>query len=244
MNTSQEDIINKVNVVYSKYPLGVDNVSQYYDQLASLYGQFYEDTDYLGIDINHSLQKDVQQIIYTLNKIKVDGLIDVGSGTGYWRKFFKNLKKLLAIDISKNMLIQSKNEIVARSLIEKNKYFEMNCNIIDLDLENIVGYEAVFIGFILSHYSNSDIMKILNNIKKNKNIRYIIIIDSVYGKYRINRKNMETYKNIVSDEKKISVYKRYFTKNNWLELLEEIEMSTRINKSYWGETFFIEVIYI
>jgi len=89
---------------------------QYYDKIAHLYDQMYEDL------LWKTLRKAVEFYIEeTLKNKNFKTVLDVGTGTGYWINFFlKKGYEIAAVEPSKNMI-----DIAKRKFKEEVEFFNM-----------------------------------------------------------------------------------------------------------------------
>lgn len=230
---------DQVSVKYTKKPLYNSCPKEYYSNIASKYDLFYESTSHLSNEINSSLELDIVNIQKTLSGISSDNLIDLGSGTGYWRKFFKTINQLCLVDISTKMLELSVSEPVAAELLNRNLLEVHNANLFDFNFSTNHEFDIAFIGFVFSHYRDTEITALLNKIAGFGKIKKVIVLDSVFGKYRKDRLFKESFKNISTPLGNSSVFKRYFVYNEWNKLITHTGFHQSGAGNYWGETFFM-----
>ena len=161
-----------------------------------------------GSNIN---TKQHDNLVNNFNKIiknfKINSILDMPCGDFLWiRKIIENQNiEYLGIDIVEELINEN-----------NKKYSRKNINFQTYDIVNFktdVKFDLVLIRDLFIHIKNSDIIKILNNLKK-MNIKYIIL----------NSYNNEENKDVtVGQHRKINLQKEPFNLNEPIHYFKDYE---------------------
>lgn len=141
---------------------------QYYDKIAHLYDQMYEDL------LWKTLRKAVEFYIdETLKNKNFKTVLDVGTGTGYWINFFlKKGYEIAAVEPSKNMI-----DIAKRKFKEEVEFFNMEIE----EFPEFKKFDVINIqGDVLSYVQDlENVVKKLNRLLVEKGVVFATV-DSFY----------------------------------------------------------------
>jgi ubiquinone/menaquinone biosynthesis C-methylase UbiE len=211
----------------------------YYNERAPEYEEFYWGIFPKKI-INPDIYKsDTLNIQKLLPDCITGNCIDVACGTGFWLPVYeKNCSKITLIDQSASVLAECAKKIQKLGIESKTELKRADIYKYHLKTPE---YYCTFIGFLISHLSDTKLDELFTILKKMvKSGGICTIIDSSWNRkftQKWGRSKEGMTKRILSDGREFNIYKRYFNKQDLYKLAERNKMSLKI--IYWGNVFFL-----
>ncbi len=220
-------------------------IIRYYDERAEEYDEVYlgkiprmytEQYNKIAPKIARSNREDVKELIKITGKFGHGHLIDIGCGTGFWLQYYAgNCSHIKLVDRSKKMLSVCKKRISNLAISKK-------CKIINDDFFKFKAaknaYDCAFIGFLLSHLTQTDENRFFIKLKKIlKPKAKVLIFDSAWSPLRKGVRLKEGYhERILNDGRKFTIYKRYFTKSDITKMFKRHGL--KLKSLHMGDVFF------
>jgi len=155
-----------------------------------------------------SVEKIILKFLY-INNIKLNSILDIGSGTGHWIVFYYKLNqdsKITGIEISKKVYNISKDKY---KNIPNIKY--LNNNFLEMTFKNEQFNIINAIGVMFHFIEDDDFIKVIKKFKKLLSPNGIIIIGGEFG-------DENKFLHFINDGKPI---KKLRSLDYWKNILEE-----------------------
>ncbi|MBN1591869.1 MAG: class I SAM-dependent methyltransferase [Candidatus Coatesbacteria bacterium] len=183
--------------------------ASYYDARAEEYDQFYTGEGSFE-DIKSEIMADHKAISAMIESFALGSLLDVACGTSYYSQTYsKGASSVTGVDISRRMLSESRKRHLALGV--KSSLIRADSFMLPLAAGK---FDRCFIGFLLSHLSDEDIVALIKAISPlMKADGKIAIVDSAWTEMRSrqSRKRSSYQTRTLDDGREFSVFKRYFT---------------------------------
>lgn len=212
------------------------NPRGYYERTAGIIAAMHERVgpfvdarwDYLAEDLNH-LRSAVER--YCSGRI-----LDLGCGEGYWIKHYAARAQAVT-------LIDSSPKLLSCGHSMATEKFQLPAQALALDVLRepddvpFVRKDTILIAFVLSHYSQAEVVDFLRHVRQKADARTsLLILDSWYSPVRRRKRPQESLRTIVENSGRHSVRKRYVTKAQWAEIVRASGMEAIWH--WWGKAFF------
>lgn len=212
--------------------MNLKSVVNYYDKEYLKYQQ--EQMNLIG------LRYERDQIIKTLRDLNLKSILDLGAGSGFWLDlYYDTVQNYCAIERSKNGCDAIEEKF--KSKIKNLKI--VNGSFFEVDFKTFQIYDTLIFSFIISHFSNNTISNLIMKIRKDVEIKKIIVIDSIWSplrKKKYDTNKLEIRERDLADNHKISIPKRFIDKNDLDVISKNINCSNKI--LFEGEYWFIALL--
>jgi len=196
---------------------------QYYDARAAEYDDFCTGRGQFS-DRRREIEHDCGLIAPMLREFGAGRILDVACGTSFFAKCYsENAESIVGVDISPRMLIESRRRY--RSLPARARLVRADGFLLPFVPR---AFDRCFIGFLLSHLADEDILALLHHIRPVlKATGQVAIVDSAWTELRKRqgRERSSVQTRTLDDGRKFEVFKRYFTPEELRDLLRRTGFS-------------------
>ena len=196
---------------------------QYYDARAAEYDDFYFGRG-LSAEPGSETRRDLGLLSPIIGEFGGGRVLDLACGTGFFSEFYgRNSSRIVGVDISPRMLLESRVRYSALCA----EACTIRADVFSLPFAS-GAFDSCFVGFLLSHLDDREILALLGDIKwlMRANGR-IAIVDSAWTDFRRKqgRARTSTQTREINDGRKFEIYKRYFTSKELGDLLGRAGLS-------------------
>jgi ubiquinone/menaquinone biosynthesis C-methylase UbiE len=208
----------------------------YYDERAAEYDLIYEGRG-PAQRAPEIYQRETRKISRIVSKFGKGHVIDIACGTGFWVSLYaKRCRHITMVDQSSNMLDECRRKLQAMHLIRK-------CTLLQGDVLKMTlpdkSFSSSVIGFFVSHLDSEQEAVLFNKLRRILRPEgELLIIDSTWGDMKMQyRKKEGMQERLLTDGRRFSVYKRYFTEQEVNCLFEKYAFTMTF--IWFGNVFFV-----
>lgn len=182
------------------------------------------------------LAEDVEQLRRCVERRFSGRILDLGCGAGHWIEHYaRHAQAITLVDMSP--------KLIACAYGRASGHFRLPTQALIVDIFDepdsvpFAGQNTIFVAFLLSHYSLSEVTDLLRYICQTADAEtHLCVIDSWYSPARRRRRQQESMRSIVDGGVRYAVRKHYFTKMEWMATVRASGM--KIAWQWWGKAFF------
>jgi ubiquinone/menaquinone biosynthesis C-methylase UbiE len=201
-----------------------NSILDYYEVMSSTFDDVYFARGKFADTPWNELSLELAEVAETVSRVQANSIADVGCGTGHWSRLFANrCPEIHLIDSSPSMLELAQSKFECMGLPKAAKFW-----VGDILQEPVAGLyppniDVSILGFVLSHYAELEVTRILANVAARS--ERVLIIDSTTSESLSPRKQ---YKEHYVNGRWHSVMKRYETLDHWLSVLSRCRLAPEV----------------
>jgi len=211
---------------------------EYYNERAAEYEAFYYGkfpTLHPEPDIYINDRQPIQPL---LSQYISGKCVDIACGTGFWLPYYhQTCSSITLIDQSKEMLSECSKKIHQLGIEDKTKI--IRSNIFNPSLADGT-YENALIGFLISHFNDSELANFFYILKSFLvKSGTFVIIDSIWNDEikTFRRVKAGMNKRALFNGREFQIFKRFFDKKELQKIARQYNLNLKV--VYWGKLFFL-----
>ncbi|MXY47771.1 MAG: class I SAM-dependent methyltransferase [Gemmatimonadetes bacterium] len=211
------------------------SMNEYYNERAAEFDEIYTLGRPPGTVTDPELYKEEARSLGHLVREHCRGsVLDIPCGTGYWLQFYAaNCSAITLVDQSENMLGEGREKTRAHGVEPITRFVKTDA--LEVSLEDR-SYDAVLVGFFLSHVTDSQIDLFLQRLRNAlKPGGRVVILDSNWTRFRGSRSKEGTTVRTLNDGRQYEIYKRYFEGADFVRMSDACEMDFTVQ--YEGKVY-------
>jgi len=199
---------------------GANSIFDYYDALSATFEDVYFAKGKFSDAPWNELSIELGEIAEKVSKIQPRIISDLGCGSGYWSRLLAHqCQEVHLVDASPSMLMLAKSSLEGMALPVLLRYSVGN--VLEDPIARLLpsNVDVSILGFVLSHYSELDVVRILTKVAQRS--ERILIIDSTNA---MATSPPSYFKEHHVNGRWYSVLKRYEPLDHWLGVLSRCHL--------------------